>query len=52
MEGMFGSEGWLFGAPRPFVRPGHPHPDPLPLSGRGDVFLVDGGFSWGLGVRK
>ncbi len=32
--------------PRPFVRPGHPHPGPLPLSGRGDVFLVGDGFSW------
>ena len=22
---------WLFAMPRPFVRPGHPHPGPLPL---------------------
>ncbi len=27
---------WLFGVPLPFVRPGRPHPGPLPLSGRGD----------------
>ena len=24
----------------PFVRPGHPHPDPLPPSGRGDFLLT------------
>ena len=23
--------GWSFSVPRPFVRPGHPHPDPHPL---------------------
>ena len=34
--------GWGVLAP-PF-RPGHPHPGPLPPSGRGDVFLVGDGF--------
>ena len=34
--------------PPPFA-PGHPHPGPLPLSGRGDVFLVGDGFSWCFG---
>ncbi len=28
---------WLFAVPHPFVRPGHPHPGPLPLSGRGET---------------
>ena len=27
---------WLVAMPRPFVRPGHTHPDPLPPRGRGD----------------
>ncbi len=40
---------WLFGVPHPFVRPGHPHPGPLPPSGRGNVLIVGDGFSWGLG---
>ena len=35
--------------PLPFA-PGHPHPGPLPLSGRGDVFLVGDGFSWRIGL--
>ncbi len=34
--GILGIWCWLFGVPRPFVRPGHPHPSPLPPSGRGD----------------
>ncbi len=29
----------------PFA-PGHPHPGPLPLSGRGDSSVVGDGFSW------
>ena len=41
---------WLFGVPLPFVRPGCPHPGPLPLSGRGDTSVVDGGSSWCFGV--
>ncbi len=44
--GFLGLEGgWLFGLPRPFVLSGCPHPGPLPLSGRGDTSVVDGGFS-------
>ena len=31
--------------PLPFA-PGHPHPGPLPLSGRGDLFIAGDGFSW------
>ena len=44
----FGMAWWLFTVPRPFVRPGHPHPGPLPPSGRGGI-VVDGGFGWCLG---
>ncbi len=33
----------------PPFRPGRPHPGPLPLSGRGDVCIVGGGFGWCLG---
>ena len=32
--------GVVFGGPRPFVLPGHPHPDPLPRSGRGENPLL------------
>ena len=34
--GWFWDGVWLVAMPRPFVRPGHPRPDPLPPSGRGD----------------
>ncbi len=30
-------------------RPLSPHPNPLPPSGRGDLCIVDGGFSWCFG---
>ena len=43
---------WLLGVPLPFVRPGHPHPSPLPPSGRGEMVLRERGkrlwrFVWG-----
>ncbi len=31
--------------PLPFA-PGHPHPNPLPPSGRGDTCMLDGGCNW------
>ena len=31
---------WCFAVPLPFVHPGLPHPDPLPLSRRGDSFQL------------
>ncbi len=34
---------WCFALPRPFV-PGHPHPDPLPLSGRGELSSLGDGY--------